>query len=232
MKNFVLSAVLFAASVVAVHAQESYKPEIGSFGVELEVSPFLGVVGFQQGLQFDENIAGQIKGFYVLDQKIGVRLGLGFGRGSGKEDNGESGDDHSKQKISVTSFSILPGITYSFEGTERLAPYVGAEFAIGSCSTKEINTEGKIKETIKNEGDELFNTFGLNVFTGFNYYFAKNLYVGVEAGIGYDFVKLKHEKEKVKGMDGWKAPEKPKDSVTGSFFGFKVNPILRLGWTF
>jgi len=232
MKNFVLSAVLFAASVVAVYAQESYKPEIGSFGVEVAFSPLEGLVDLQQGLQYDNNIAGQFKAFYSLNDKVGIRLGLGFGTASSKTNNGKSGDDLYKTSNSRNSFSILPGLTYSFEGTARLTPYAGVELAIGRCSSESITEEGKVKTTITNYAGTLFNTFGFNVFTGFNYFFAKNLYIGIEAGIGFDSQKFKNPETKVKGDPNWKEPEKSKRSSSNSTFGFKVNPDLRLGWSF
>ena len=231
MKNLLLAAAFFAASVFAVHAQESYKPEAGSFGVEVAFSPLSGMVDFQQGLQYDNNIAGQIKLSYSLNDKMGIRLGLGFGTSSLKTDNGKSGDDLRITENSRTNFSFLPGFTFSFEGTEKLAPYVGAELAFGSCSLKEISEVGKVKTTTTNRGS-LFNTFGFNVFTGFNYFFAENLYVGVEAGIGFDSQKFKNEEISVTGDPGWVKPEESTTSRSNSTFGFKVNPILRLGWSF
>ena len=231
MKKIVFTAALFAASVIAVNAQESYKPEVGSFGVEVAISPLAGSVDFQQGLQYDNNIAGQAKVSYYLNDKIGIRLGLGFGTSSTKDDNGKSGDDLRRTSSSRSNFSILPAFTYSFEGTERLTPYVGAGFAFGSCSIESVSEVGKVKTTTTNSGNR-FNTFGFNVFTGFNYFFAKNLYVGVEVGIGFDSQKFKNQKVSVTGDPAWVAPAKPTNSSKNSSFGFIVNPILRLGWSF
>ena len=231
MKNLFLSAALFAASVVAVNAQESYKPEVGSFGVEVAISPLLGAVGLQQGLEFDNNIAGQFKVSYILNDKMAVRLGLGFGKSSSKEDNGEAGATLYREKRSQTSFSFLPGFTYSFDGTEKLTPYVGAELAIGTCSTKDVYEIGTVKRTYTNDGGTLFNTFGFHLFTGFNYFFAQNLYVGVEAGIGFETQKFKIEDEVVTGDPSWSFT-KPTDKSSNSAFGFKASPILRLGWYF
>jgi len=203
MKKYLVALMMFAVTTAVSAQEESYKPEAGSFGVEVAVSPLWGGVDFQQGLEYDNNIAGQFRVSYSLNDKIGVRLGLGFGTSSTNTDNGESGDALRKTTNSRTNFSILPGFVYSFEGTTKLTPYVGAEFALGSCSTKNVTEAGKVKTTVTNSGNNMFNTFGFNVFTGFDYFFAKNLYVGVEAGIGIDSQKFKNEEISVTGDPDW-----------------------------
>ena len=225
---------MFAVITAASAQEENYKPE-GSFGVEVAIMPLMGVVGFQQGLEYDNNSAGQLKVSYFLNDRMAVRLGLGFETASAKTDNGESGAALRKTENSRKNFSILPAFIYSFEGTARLAPYVGVEFAFGNCSAESISevgtASGVIKTTTTNSGN-MFNTFGISALTGFNYFFAKNLYIGVEAGVGFDSQKFKNEKVTRTGDPGWTAPAESKSSRENSTFGFKVNPILRLGWSF
>jgi len=235
MNKLLVSVAIFAASVVAVNAQESsFKPDAGSVGFEIAFSPLDGAAGFQQGFSFDENVAGQLKLYYYVSDNFAIRLGLGYNAFSMKYDNGESGDDLRKRSSRYSTYAILPGIVYSFDGTSRFAPYVGAEFGIGSTSLKEVIEMGKIEGTFTNDPDEgnFLNTFAFNVFTGFNYFIAKNLFLGVEVGIGYESVSLKDYDEKVTGNPDWKAPEKDKSSSSMSFFGLKTQPMLRLGWFF
>jgi len=190
------------------------------------------VVDLQQGIDFSgDDIGGQFRVSYFLNDNMALRLGLGFGTASYKFDNGETGSNLEKGTESTTFFAILPEFVYSFHGTARLAPYVGAGIAFGSASNKSVDEDGDVKVTVKNTGD-MFNTFGFNVFTEFNYFIAENLYLGVEAGIGFSTMNFKHSEITVEGVPGWTAPEPSKHKESISTFGFKVNPILRLGWVF
>ena len=236
MKNIFLSLALCAALVITVNAQESYKPEAGKFGVELAGSPLLGVITLQPGMQFANDFegffGGQFKVSYYLSDNIGVRIGLGYRTISSNVDNGESGSNLSKSSLSMATFSFLPEFIYLFEGTTKLAPYVGAGLDFGSTSSETITENGSIKETRKNWGGVFLNTFGINVFTGFNYFIAENLFLGVEAGVGFASQTFKNSEITRTGDPNWTPPPKSKASSSNSTFGFNVHPMLRFGWFF
>ena len=226
MKKVLLATMLVAA--VAVNAQ-SFKPEVGKFGMEVAVS----------GLTDIDLQGGALVGTYSFSENIGFRLGLGFNSTSTTSDNGDSGAALRKFELSINQFTIAPGIVYSFAGTEKLTPYVGAEFLLGSTSNKITATRGTASgnhvETTENINGNMFginfealNTFGFNVFTGFNYYFAKNLYIGAECGLGIVSVSEKNWKITETGVDN----QEGKDKNGGFGMGVGCNTSLRLGWAF
>ena len=210
MKKILLAIMLVAA--VAVNAQ-GFKPEVGKFGVEVAVSGLTDV-----GLQ-----GGKLVGTYSFTDAIGVRLGLGIQSVGTKFDNGEANASKMLLEGSSSGFIIAPGLVYSFAGTERLTPYVGAEITFSSTSNKSTTTLGTT-ETITENANNPYSKFGFNVFAGFNYYIAKNLYLGAECGLG--LASTSYKNEKVTGV------AESKFERSESTFGVNVTPALRLGWSF
>ena len=234
MKKVLVAVMLIAA--VAVSAQD-FKPGAGKFGLEVQFNGLtnFGVInnvveditGFDLGVDGIISLqGGRLVGTYSITDAIGVRLGFGFNSGKVTNDNGDTGDDLFKTEQSSSEFSIAPGFVYSFAGTERLTPYVGAEIAFAMASDKFVRTVGTNVTTTEN-GGVAFNKFGFNVFSGFNYYVAKNLYVGAECGLG--LASTSHKNTKVTA--GGSATEL-KDKNSDFNFGVNVVPALRLGWAF
>ncbi|MDR0683482.1 MAG: porin family protein [Dysgonamonadaceae bacterium] len=227
MKKYLLVLVMALISASVINAQESYKPGAGSFSLEVGFSPF-AANGSAISLP-----SGSLTGIYSLNDAIAIRLGLGFSQTSASTDDKTN---KIKGSYSETEFSITPGIVYSFAGTAKLTPYAGAEFLIGSTGSfgeRESNygSNNSSKTTRTNmdlNGDRFgINTFGIGVFTGFNYYFAKNLYIGAEVGLGYTSVSLK-DGEITQGTTATKY----ENESTASAIGFHATPTLRLGWAF
>lgn len=167
------------------------KPSEGAFTTEIGFCPF---VSSSVSL---EN--GRLNAAYYLDDNLAIRAGLGFGYSSTENDN--------DNEETFTSFSFAPGIVYLFDGTQKFAPYVGGELIIGTSETTE-----KVGKTETTTSDE-FN-FGIQGFTGMNYYFAESLYVGVEFGLGFYYTK-----------------DDVAEVSTTSLRPF-VQPSIRLGWAF
>jgi len=236
MKKILFAFAMFAATM-AVSAQEtvvnveetvvvatqegSFKPEVGTFQVEVGFAPLQVNSVFLQG--------GQLKVAYSVNEKFGVRLGLGFGTYTETED--DKAEEWTKTTESTSRFSLAPGVTYSFEGTNKLAPYVGAELTFATTSNKNtVERKSGYKSVTKNSGSPL-NTFGVGVFTGFNYYFAKNLFVGVEVGIGTEFSSVKNRSVEVTNNGETTTTEDKSESGSFNFRAY-ANPALRLGWAF
>jgi len=223
MKKILVAVMLIAA--VAVNAQ-SFKPEAGKLGMELQVSG-LTDVSLQDGMPG----VGKLVLTYSFTDEIGFRLGFGFSSESTSDDNGLSAPaTNRKTETSESSFMVSPGIVYSFAGTEKLTPYVGAEFGVGSTSYTEEETVNSGSGDVKTKEENTkknFNAFGLGVFAGFNYYFAKNIYIGAECGLGFSSLSLKKWK-----ITSPTSTTESKDEISGSAFGVSVNPALRLGWVF
>jgi hypothetical protein len=175
MKKYLFVFVMALVSVTMINAQEDLTPSEGDFSIEVGFTPF------------NDNNAiislpdGSIKGIYYVSDKVAIRLGLGFSTTSSNYNDHE--EDWFKTNASQSQFSIAPGISYSFIGTERFAPYIGAELLFATSGNEsQSDYKGGNQYIEKNHG--AFNAYGVGLFTGFNYYFAKKLYVGVEAGIG------------------------------------------------
>jgi len=224
MKKYLLGFAMLIATT-AVNAQEgSFKPAAGSFNLEVGFNPFTVSQLGQNGFYLQD---GQIKAGYAINDNIGVRLGLEFNLLSNKQNNGESGNALIETKNSTSAITFVPGVTYSFAGTNKLTPYVGAEFLFGTTSNTNTVTVGSTKTVTKNYSPA-FNTFGFDIFSGFNFYFAQNLYIGAEVGLG-----IKSTSYKKSSVETTGSPKvESKDSNKDFSFGFYANPSIRLGWAF
>jgi outer membrane protein W len=246
-KYIAMLSIAVTASL-AVNAQETgvnnFKPGKGMFELEVGFAPFQHGISLQgvginsadtlnsfRNDQIKERVkGGEIKGAYILNDRFKISMGLGFG--TIKESTNDLRTEWTKRKTKRSCFSLTPGITYSFEGTNKLAPYIGAELLFATESTKSI-TEHKSgdKQVTKNEKEPLFNTFGVGIVSGFNYYFAQHLFVGVEVGTGFEFSSpKKYFSETTTDNSINKTEGGGKVRETGiSIF---ANPSLRLGWAF
>jgi hypothetical protein len=250
MKKYFIVLVMITVSVIAGNAQEnsvqessvqqgstfrsgvlpistlksSEKPEKGSLSLEVGFSP-LDVEGKNIQLQNE-----QLRLIYLVSDRVGIRFGIGFNTNTESDDNGQPGDEWTKTTTKNSQVAFAPGIVYNFAGTERLTPYLGVEAIIATRSATIIAEAKDFKQEIRNEGD-LFNTFALGVFSGFNYYFAGNLYIGAEVGLALEHQSLKNTIiETTTG--GRTETVEPKNTVTRTTIGMVVTPSLRLGWAF
>ncbi len=171
------------------------KAEEGSFSMEVGFIPF--------GSAPIELEGGQLRGVYSLTENWKLTLGLGFGVHT-YEIDGES--------TTASNYSIAPGVAYEFEGTDRLAPFVGGKLLVAAFNNSDDNEE----ET--SEPSRV--SFGFDIVTGFNYYFAEQLYIGAEIGIGFKATSYDDD-ETASG----------KDESSAEFETFAC-PSLILGWTF
>jgi opacity protein-like surface antigen len=176
MKKVLVIAVMTACMFSLVSAQEKYKPVAGDFSLEVGFAPFGSTIIND----------GALAGFFHFSDNVALRIGLGFGVGSEFKSNGETGDKLQSYRESNFRVRLEPGIVYSFKGTPRLSPYFGVGIGIGFATHSEKTEAGyttKVSNTYENDGISL----GLGIGTGFNYYIAKNLYLGAEVGLGLDF---------------------------------------------
>lgn len=211
MKKYILIALAMVASFT-VNAQEQQEQvqqpaeetSSNSVDVKAEEGSFSMEIGF---VPFDaspvELAGGQLRGIYALTDNWSLRLGLGFGVHSYEVDDVTTTTRH---------FTITPGVSYFFDGTDRLAPYIGGEL-LASFAKNRDDIEGE-------NPDPSSTSFGATAFTGFNYYFAEYLYIGAEIGIGFKSTSYDDD-ETESGTD--------ESNVS---FETLAYPSLRLGWTF
>ncbi|GAA4774327.1 MULTISPECIES: outer membrane beta-barrel protein [Flavobacterium] len=186
MKKVLLTAAAVFAFTFA-NAQEStssYKPVKGTVTTEV------GLTGGLNNANFDLN-TGVLKFRYFLKDDLGLRLG--FATNSNKT---ESIDNSNPNNVETTinknsNFTLNLGVEKHFAGTERLSTYAGADLLLNFKGAKTEYTENNYfynvdGANIDNAGNFINNAgtqFGLRLVTGADYYIAKKVFLGVEAGL-------------------------------------------------
>lgn len=185
MKKLLLSlSVAFLG--LAAQAQD-FKPAKG------DVTTEFGLAGGLNNAEFDLN-EGLLRFRYFVKSDLAIRAGFNV-RTNNNTDNiyGAIGSPNENKvgynKNNETNLMINLGVEKHFAGTDRLSPYVGADFLIGNSSKKESreNTLGGVyaeNEQFEKKGPNAFG-FGLRGVIGADYYIAKRLYLGAEAGFGF-----------------------------------------------
>ncbi|MNU27538.1 hypothetical protein D3C71_159320 [compost metagenome] len=161
------------------------KPHAGNVTAELGLTGGLG----NTGLSLNNN-AGMLRFRYFITNDWAVRLGANitneFERTNAYGAANEEG--FVKERNTTVLFNI--GAEKHFMGTRRLSPYVAADFIIGNMSAHangENATQGGTYLTgYSFDSKSMNNTvWGVRAMVGADYYIAKNVYLGVEAGLGY-----------------------------------------------
>ncbi len=218
---------LLMASAVALFglmSAQEYKPVAGDVTVDLGISGGLGNTsvslpdqGFGAGTMF--------KARYFVTDKFAYR-GTLFVANQSETDNATT---NTVVKDNTFGLGLGFGAEKHFTGTERLSPYVGGDIMIGFASnnTKSTvsvpNTTPVITET---KGPNNFRA-GIRGVFGADYYFAKRVFLGVEAGLG-----LIYESE---GDVTYKVTGLPDTKIEGGD-NFTIAPAvvtgIRLGYAF
>ena len=237
--------------------KKAYKTEAGRFGVEAAIDLKDGF-SFKEkdyiaGEGFDGFHGGRITATYTLSDQLALRCGFGLHVfKTYTHDNVIENDPQyeeiktttdSKSHTTNTQFEVLPGVVYSFKGTERLEPYVGVEGAFGFDKNR---TNAK-SDVSSNDADfEDYNTnskntttgvfFGANGFTGFNFFLCKDLFIGAEFGFGFRVTptdrvkKSENEDSRVDSVDEEDNDDKHFAHTTE--INMLFHPSIRLGWKF
>ena len=223
--------ILIAAGTLFMYvAQAQFKPEGGSFCMEVQFRPLGNVI---QSNPIGATTAG-ISAKYFFTEKLEFRGDLVFGFEQDKDKIpvpvGGTGIE-TVIKNSSSGFGLNLGLNYHFNGTERISPYIGGLIGFGIENNKE-----KTNNILNVQGDyetHKWGNIGMHflVTTGFNCYIVKGLYIGVEVGLGLGCSKeLKDEtKNSIGGVTNTVTI-----NPTASDFGvnFFAVPALRLGWKF
>lgn len=192
MKKGLLIAglALFGAAAQA----QDLKPVAG------DVTTEFGLTGGVNRTNFKLNDgAGMLRFRYFQKEDIAFRLG--FNVESTNDKTNVFGPNGSKGTIteSATKVLINLGVEKHFAGTARLSPYVGADLLFGTGSSK-VKTENAIlagnpatgayaNDTFMDAKAPSYTSIGLRGVIGADYYIAKRLFLGVEAGLGFAYEK-------------------------------------------
>ncbi len=135
---------------------------------------------------------------YFLGDNLAVRLGLNLNSQSRTNRDYENPDGTGgvgEEKHSFFLFGFRPGAEYHFAGGEKLSTFAGTYFILDITSAKTtrtnyVNNVGYTpnfnqtvdgQSSIGNKGT----TFGLGLYSGFDWYFIQKVYLGVEWGINF-----------------------------------------------
>ena len=232
--TLVVAAVLamFSANV---SAQNVEKAKAGSFGTEVQFSPFQ-----KDGNTFSLDA---LKFRYFITDNDALRLNVGFGFGSTKTKDDDSEDDYTKGKTG--DFNIDLGYERHFDVAKRLDLYAGAQIGIfkhfASAKAEETNDLGGGQvQTIEYEYSNYIPAAGggvqdrahfgvaASVFTGLDFYIYKGLYIGTELGLYIESYKTQEGECKITDQP----TTKMKDLERHTNVKFDIEPTIRLGWTF
>lgn len=178
--------LLTAAAVMTfglMNAQEetttsAYKPTEGTIATEVSLN------GGLNNANFNLNNSA-VKFRYFFKEDLALRAGLGI------NSNKETTIDNSVPTNVVTDVTtnsnnlVKLGLEKHFAGTERLSTYAGADLLIGFSNSKFERTANNYSYTESNFNGNGGTAFGLGLFTGADYYIAKKVFLGVEAGLNF-----------------------------------------------
>lgn len=220
MKKRIILVLGLFFSFACVHAQ--YKPEANTWSTELNYSPGGADNGTFQIPQYGAKVR------YHLSNNLVLRLNLGLGLDrdittSYYKDNDKEEEAYAKNF--TNKFSLMPGVEYHFDRFERVSPYIGGElgFIAGNTGERADNTAN---DNYSEEKTPVFG-FGMRVVSGFDVYLCKGLYLGAELGLGYEYGSTGR-----KSIDNNGVSSDGNTSTSTHYFGFNVNPALRIGWNF
>ncbi|MCX7606464.1 MAG: hypothetical protein N2170_04250 [Bacteroidia bacterium] len=132
---------------------------------------------------------------YFLGDNLAVRLGVGIATRSETDKAYENPDGTGgvgEEKETYSSFSLLPGVEYHFAGGEKLSTFAGAYLFLDLESAKTTRSNyaagayaANFSQTVSGQSSfgRKGTTFGLGLYSGFDWYFVEKLYLGVEWGL-------------------------------------------------
>jgi hypothetical protein len=227
MKKLIVFALV--GGLCTLTAQAQFKQNAGAKAIEVQFNPVVG------GPLIDIN--GLVYRNFMTETKA-FRFGADLAFSTAKTNNNRlNGTDSLFDKAMAYGINLRPGFENHWSGTERLSPYFGAELDLlytASKLTEEYSDGSAVKEVKTNSIDPVNNPdrifAGINALAGFNYYFTKSIYLGVEAkiGAGYEIIAKRETKSDYSPI----ANNKLASSVSGFNLGTNATSTLRLGWLF
>lgn len=193
-------------------------------------------LNFQTGNSPINLTVSEIRMRYFLKDDLALRARLNF--------NFNQNTDYSYDPMKPTNppitinqqssnFQLLVGIEKHLKGTEKLSPYIGAEFGGGTSNRNKdgVNTiDGityKENATMQLNDYGAFSIYGGLIF-GADYYFIPNVYIGAEIGYGFGY-------QDNGSTEYWNSEtQETKSLLRGTLMGFtlQANSGIRLGIKF
>lgn len=182
MKKVLMIAVAACFIGSAAKAQDVYKQTGGEGNVEVLFAPLggnpIGINGIKYRKFTEANRAWRAEAFIGFNTNTDIV--------------GEFDGDDLKDTQTNFDLELAFGIENHLPGTDRLSPYWGYEGRIGfgTANQSSQSTEGFGDDEVLVESSQSDGAFSIGAFgiAGFDYYFAHNIYIGAELGVGARFV--------------------------------------------
>lgn len=180
---------------------------------------------------------------YFLGDNLAVRLGLNLQSQSQTDrvfENPDGTGGVGEKKETFFLFGFRPGVEYHFAGGEKLSTFAGAQLILDITSAKTTRTNyapgggytPNFTQTIDGQSNlgAKGTTFGLGLYSGFDWYFIEKVYLGIEWGL--NFTSTSHSDVTITtSAGGTTTIQKTAGSKAGDLAVFSVG-ILRLGYQF
>jgi opacity protein-like surface antigen len=219
---------LFAAAAMfigtAANAQDVYKQTGGEQNIEVLFAPLggspIGINGIKYRKFTSATTAWRAEVFLGFSSSTDIRTEL----------NSNFEPVELDDKANSFDLVLSPGLEWHLPGTDRLSPYYGAVLNIGFSRTNDksefLGASDAIEEMDTKNGSL---NLGLAGVGGFDFYFADNIYMGAEIGVGFGFTN-EFDTVMESTVSGSETVETPNGSSLN--FGPIVQGSIRLGILF
>lgn len=240
MKKIILSGCLAAmfAFTGNVNAQTYAEVEKATDGTPWAIEVNSG--NLVNGLNWGSTA---LKGRYFLSDDFALRLQLGLGDGSGAAmsekynyyENADGTGGVGTETIKRSALTLQVGAEMHFAGTQKLDPYaaLGIDFGFGGVKQAGDQYDGVgYNPAVSYDGQGKYSAIGATLGLGMDFYFVENVYIGMEAGLGFHGLTYKDVESTTTITAGGTST-----IVTNVTPGYKeshlgTHAILRLGWRF
>ncbi len=223
--KLILTGVLLGAGTFAM-AQKPTTDSRNSLEVQLNLTGDTGTV-VTPGMRFR----------YFVAPNMALRFGLTTSNTNYEQKFTELPNGMGLQGSETTNsrgVTWTVGFEYHFTGTERLSPYVGLSFGMGSGAREmqRRNTDGNSFVEGKHYSDETrYTRLVYGLLLGTDFYVAQNFFVGAECGLtGSATTHLEGESTTTDPLTGTTTTTIPEAKSSSMDFGNIVS--IRLGWRF
>lgn len=231
-KLIVLSCLTLVFYGAQAQSVTEYKPATGDLVAEL------GLTGGLLNTDIRLSEGALLKMRYFNSDQSAFRVGLNLTSKTEKQNFWEDNTSSNKGTHTSTEREIQLHLGYEkhFGGTDRLSPYLGADLilGLGGVTEKGDKTDGNSYRPdfqFKYSESARIST-GLRAVIGADYYFVRNMYLGIEGSLGIVRSVLGKEKVSVTNngvtnSDKMKSPGSAIEVSPGVSTGIRIGFILR-----
>jgi hypothetical protein len=185
--TLIIAILLFLGGVWA------QKPTGGTVTAEV------GLQGAINNIQIAPIAGARVR--YFLGDNLAARIGLNLTSQSETKRDYENPDGTGgvgEEKNTYFLFGFRPGVEYHFAGGEKLSTFAGAQLILDLTSAKTTRTNyaaggyrANFSQTIDGQAtiggspQNKSTSFGLGLYSGFDWYFTEKVYFGIEWGLNF-----------------------------------------------